>query len=72
LLWIFADWYDQIPIPMFFSHYIFSRGFFTGWIVISFIWVFASTFISVILPVVETSGFLKRFSVKVWQDMRGK
>jgi hypothetical protein len=67
-----ADTIAQIPIPMFFSHYIFSRGFFTGWIVISFIWVFASTFISVILPVIETSGFLKRFSVKVWQDMRGK
>ena len=57
---------------MFFSHYIFSRGFFTGWIVISFIWVFASTFISVILPVLETSGFLKRFAAKVWQDIRGK
>ena len=62
----------QIPIPMFFSHYVFSRGFFTGWIVISFIWVFASTFISCVLPVIETSGFLKRFTVKVWQDMRGK
>jgi hypothetical protein len=57
---------------MFFSHYIFSRGFFTGWIVISFIWVFASTFISVVLPVIETSGFLKRFAVKVWGDLRGK
>jgi hypothetical protein len=56
---------------MFFSHYIFSRGFFTGWIVISFIWVFASTFISVILPVLETSGFLKRFAVTVWKDVRG-
>ena len=57
---------------MFLSHYVFSRGFFTAWIVISFIWVFASTFISCILPVIETSGFLKRFTAKVWQDMRGK
>ncbi|KAH0282439.1 Na+/solute symporter [Aureobasidium namibiae CBS 147.97] len=50
-----------IPMPMFFSHYVFSKGFFTAWIVISFLWVFASTGISVILPVVETMGFLKQF-----------
>jgi hypothetical protein len=29
-----------IPLHMFLSHYIFSKGFFTGWVVISFIWVF--------------------------------
>jgi hypothetical protein len=62
----------KIPIPMFFSHYIFSRGFFTAWIVISFIWVFASTFISVVLPVLETRGFLRRFAVAVWGDLKGK
>jgi hypothetical protein len=57
---------------MFLSHYVFSRGFFTAWIVISFIWVFASTAISVVLPIVETGGFLKGFAVKVWRDLRGK
>jgi len=61
-----------IPIPMFLSHYVFSRGFFTAWIVISFIWVFASTFISCVLPILETGGFLKGFAVKVWRDLRGK
>ncbi|CAD0106950.1 unnamed protein product [Aureobasidium uvarum] len=55
-----------LPMPMFFSHYVFSKGFFTAWIVISFIWVFASTAISVVLPVVETAGFLKGFAGDVF------
>ncbi|KAI7481991.1 solute symporter family transporter [Hortaea werneckii] len=51
-----------VPIPMFLSHYVFSKGFFTAWAVISFLWVFASTGISVVLPIVETMGFLKKFA----------
>lgn len=58
-----------IPMPMFFSHYVFSKGFFTAWVVISFLWVFASTGISVILPVVETAGFLRQFGRDI---VRGK
>ncbi|KAL1303090.1 hypothetical protein AAFC00_006533 [Neodothiora populina] len=54
-----------IPMPMFFSHYIFSEGFFTAWVVISFLWVFTSTAISVILPIVETLGFFKKFVKEV-------
>ncbi|KAK5134039.1 hypothetical protein LTR08_007044 [Meristemomyces frigidus] len=50
-----------VPIPMFLTHYIFSEGSFMAWVVISFLWVFASTGISVILPVVETAGFFKKF-----------
>ena len=46
---------------MFLSHYIFSKGGFTTWVIISFIWVFASTGISVILPIVETLPFFKKF-----------
>ena len=48
-----------IPIPMFLSHYIFSQGFFIGWVVITFCWVFCSTAISVILPIWETAGFFR-------------
>lgn len=43
-----------LPMPMFFSEYIFSKGFFTGWVVVSFIWVFASSAISCLLPIWET------------------
>ncbi|KAL4944944.1 hypothetical protein BDV06DRAFT_232138 [Aspergillus oleicola] len=46
-----------IPIPMFLSHYVFSRGFFTGWVVISFIWVFVAFFLCGILPIWETRTF---------------
>lgn len=48
-----------IPMPMFFSHYIFSKGFFTGWVVISFLWVFVSTGISCFLPIWEARGFFR-------------
>ncbi|KAG9751076.1 solute symporter family transporter, partial [Aureobasidium melanogenum] len=61
-----------VPMPMFFSHYVFSKGFFTGWVVISFIWVFVSTAISVVLPVVETAGFLKQFAKDVFGGKKGK
>jgi urea-proton symporter len=47
---------------MFLSHYVFSKGFFTAWVVISFIWVFASAAISVILPLVEATGFFESFA----------
>ena len=46
-----------VPIPMFLSHYIFSQGFFVAWVVITFVWVFCSTAISVLLPIWETVGF---------------
>lgn len=61
-----------VPIPMFLSHYVLSRGFFTAWIVVSFIWVFVSTGISVILPLVETSGFVRQFARSVAKDFRKK
>ena len=61
-----------VPIPMFLSHYVLSRGFFTAWIVISFLWVFVSTGISVILPLVETSGFVRQFARSVAKDIRKK
>lgn len=46
-----------IPMPMFFTHYIYSPGFFTFWVVLSFIWVFCSLLICGILPVWETRVF---------------
>lgn len=61
-----------IPMPMFFSHYIFSKGFFTGWVIISFLWVFSSAFISVVLPIAETAGFFKKLAVEIARDLRRK
>ena len=59
-----------IPIPMFLSHYVFSKGFFTAWIVISFIWVFSSAFVSVLLPIWETRGFFGELTGKIRGDLR--
>jgi SSS family transporter len=61
-----------IPMPMFFSHYVFSKGFFTAWIIISFLWVFVSTGISVILPVFEAAGFLGQFARDVFGGRKGR
>ncbi|KAH7094807.1 solute symporter family transporter [Paraphoma chrysanthemicola] len=57
-----------LPMPMFFSGYIFSRGFFTGWVVVSFIWVFASSAISCLLPIWETRGSFGTLLKKVTAD----
>ena len=61
-----------IPIPMFLSHYIFSQGFFTAWVIISFIWVFCSAAISTVLPIVETAGFFKNLVTEIGGEMRGR
>lgn len=61
-----------IPMPMFGSHYIFSKHFFTGWVVISFMWVFTSTFISVLLPLWETRNFFTELAGKITHDLRGR
>lgn len=55
-----------VPMPMFFSEYVFSKGFFTGWVVISFIWVFASSAISCLLPIWETRQSLVILGRKIF------
>lgn len=58
-----------IPIPMFLSHYVFSKGFFTAWIVISFIWVFSSAFVSCLLPIWESRLVLATLLKRAWRDL---
>ena len=60
-----------IPIPMFLSHYIFSQGFFVAWVVVSFMWVFASAAVTTALPLWETRGFFREFLMEVGVDVRG-
>jgi len=59
-----------VPIPMFLSHYIFSPGFFTFWVVASFLWVFGSAATSIVLPVWETRGFFWEVGGRIWGDLR--
>jgi hypothetical protein len=61
-----------LPMPMFFSEYVFSKGFFTGWVVVSFIWVFASSAISCLLPIWETRSSFGTLLRKVTADVGKK
>ncbi|KDQ52421.1 hypothetical protein JAAARDRAFT_138754 [Jaapia argillacea MUCL 33604] len=58
-----AAWYSSIltfivailvPLPMFFSHYVFSEKFYAFWIACTIIWVFMSGTFCVILPLWES------------------
>jgi hypothetical protein len=64
---IFMDF--PVPMPNFFAEYVFSQGFFTEWVIISFIWVFCSTAISVVLPIIETAGFFKELVLEIGSDL---
>jgi hypothetical protein len=55
-----------IPLPLFLSHYIYSKGFFTFYIVISFMWVFAAFGLCGILPIWETRTFWREFLTEVF------
>lgn len=55
-----------IPIPMFLSHYVFSKGFFIAWVVISFIWVFGAVALCGILPIWETRRFFKELFIEIF------
>lgn len=55
-----------IPIPMFLSHYVFSKGFFTAWVVISFIWVFGAMTLCGLLPIIETRRFFEQLFMEVF------
>ncbi|KAK3112300.1 hypothetical protein LTR53_011566 [Teratosphaeriaceae sp. CCFEE 6253] len=61
-----------IPMPMFFSRYVFSRAFFLGWIVVSFLWVFFALFTCGILPIVETRRFWALLYREIFSARKGK
>ncbi|KAJ4172106.1 hypothetical protein NW754_007704 [Fusarium falciforme] len=42
------------PIPMYGTSYVFSKPFFTGWIVVTFIWAFFGAIVVTLLPIVES------------------
>ncbi|KII84039.1 hypothetical protein PLICRDRAFT_57869 [Plicaturopsis crispa FD-325 SS-3] len=58
-----ALWYSSVltaivvvivPFPMFFSHYVFSRAFYTFWVSCTIIWVLMSGAFCIILPLRES------------------
>jgi urea-proton symporter len=58
-----------VPFNLFGSEWIFTRAGFTGWCVVSFIWVLCSMVICVIWPVVESWGTIARIGSGVLKDL---
>lgn len=58
-----------VPFTLFGTEYIFSKSFFTGWVVVSFIWVWCSMIICVIYPIVESRGALRQIVMGVSRDL---
>lgn len=43
-----------IPFPLFFTGYVYSREFFTGWTAVNIAWLLLAGFLCVLLPVIES------------------
>lgn len=60
------------PMPMYGSGYVFSKKFFTGWVVVGIIWIFLSSFLVVFLPLWESrQGIFETFRGLYW-DITGQ
>lgn len=59
-----------VPFTLFGTGYVFNQSFFTGWVVVSFIWVWTSMVICVIYPVVESAGALRELSLGILADLK--
>jgi hypothetical protein len=60
------------PIPMYGSSYVFSKKFFTGWVVVGLIWLFCTTVGVVIFPLYEGRESITRTARLMTLDLMGK
>ncbi|KAG8630355.1 hypothetical protein KVT40_001974 [Elsinoe batatas] len=60
------------PMPLYGSGYVFSRPFFTGWIVVGLIWLFISTFCVGLYPLWEGRFTMMRTTRAIYRDVTGK
>ena len=60
------------PLPMFGSQYVFSLSFFRGWVIVSIIWVFFSTFAVGLFPLWEARQDTVIVCKALWEDIRGR
>jgi hypothetical protein len=62
-----------IPFSLYGTGYVFSKGFFYGYVVVAFIWAWTSFGICVLLPLWESWGELIYIGGAMWRDLkRGK
>ncbi|KAK3372707.1 Sodium:solute symporter family-domain-containing protein [Podospora didyma] len=60
------------PMPLYGSGYIFSKPFFTGWVTVGIIWIFASFFGVGLFPVYEGRKTLVHTFKSIYLDLSGK
>ncbi|PYH44826.1 sodium:solute symporter family protein [Aspergillus saccharolyticus JOP 1030-1] len=60
------------PVPMYGSAYVFSKKFFTGWIVVGLLWLFCTTFGVVVFPLYEGRKSMVRTVRSMALDVMGK
>lgn len=60
-----------VPFTLFGTGYVYSKKFFTGWITVSFIWVWCSMCICVVYPVIESWRALVEVGKGVCGDVTG-
>lgn len=61
-----------IPLPQFFSSYIYPRAGFTAWVAIVIAWLFGGLFMIGIYPLYEARGTLAKIARGIWRDIRGR
>ena len=59
------------PMPMYGSGYVFSRKFFTGWVVVGILWIFGSLGCVGLYPLWEGRKSLVRVGRGIMLDLRG-
>ena len=60
------------PMPMYGSGYVFSKKFFTGWVVVGILWMFCSAFCVGLYPLWEGRGTSVRTVKSIFLDITGK
>lgn len=60
------------PIPMYGSSYVFSKKFFTGWVVVGLLWLFCTLFGVVIFPLYEGRESIVRVVRMMSLDLMGR
>ncbi|KAJ3182570.1 hypothetical protein HDU85_002669 [Gaertneriomyces sp. JEL0708] len=61
-----------IPIPLHLSDYVFSKGFFTGWVIIGLLWSITATAIVTFLPIWESRHGVMTLIAGVFRDLSGR
>lgn len=60
------------PMPMYGTKYIFSKKFFTGWVVVLIIWMFFSSFMIIIYPLYESRDGIGHAFRGIYWDLSGQ